>query len=651
MPDIFLTDGDDRFQHMSPQADTIYGLDGHDTIYAGDGDDVIYGGDGSDMLFGEGGSDTLYGGEGNDFLSGEHMEGGAGNDRYAINDNASSNVAIELYDNGTDTIELYPVSENLLFQIPDNIERLFVYSNDVSFATIYGSYDNNYIFIGDGDSYLGFSTEIHGMDGDDTIIGQSLWRPSTNYVMKLFGGNGNDYLLGQWVSGSIFDGGEGIDTLSTKPFQNDTAIDLRDENRYVSIENIIVNRPYQDLHIYGTDQGNEISIDSLYDVSVSANGGDDKIFVTLDAVHIGLIDGGSGYDTLQFDPHRRNVVFTMSVDDDGHGAISIERLVGTATDDTFTGNLEDNRIDGRGGNDTIQGREGSDTLFGDAGDDSLYGNDGDDTLRGGNGNDWLSGGRGVNVLHGEGGNDSFIANLGTDTMHGGTGNDVYTISIGGTTIVELAGEGTDQVFTFVDMILADNVERLTSKGLGLSLTGNALGNLIFGDAGANMILGGGGDDRLRGGNGDDTVRGEAGNDNVWGDAGADTVRGGAGNDILVGGTGLDSYQGGLGRDSFRFDSAGETGSTRALADVIVDFSQTEQDRIILANIDADTLTAGNQTFSFIGAAAFGGMAGQLRAFNLDGNTYVTGDTNGDSVGDFYIRLDGLHTLIAADFIL
>ena len=61
--------------------------------------------------------------------------------------------------------------------------------------------------------------------------------------------------------------------------------------------------------------------------------------------------------------------------------------------------------------------------------------------------------------------------------------------------------------------------------------------------------------------------------------------------------------------------------------------------------------AGDQNFSFIGTAAFHNVAGELRYEQINGNTYVTGDRNGDGVADLMIRLDGLHGLVAGDFVL
>ena len=54
-------------------------------------------------------------------------------------------------------------------------------------------------------------------------------------------------------------------------------------------------------------------------------------------------------------------------------------------------------------------------------------------------------------------------------------------------------------------------------------------------------------------------------------------------------------------------------------------------------IDANTGLAGDQAFAFIGAAAFSGVAGQLRAQVGGGATVVSGDLNGDSAADFAIN--------------
>ena len=45
------------------------------------------------------------------------------------------------------------------------------------------------------------------------------------------------------------------------------------------------------------------------------------------------------------------------------------------------------------------------------------------------------------------------------------------------------------------------------------------------------------------------------------------------------------------------------------------------------------------------------MAGQLRNFQQAGDTFFAGDLNGDSSADFMVRVVGLHTLTAGNFVL
>ena len=97
--------------------------------------------------------------------------------------------------------------------------------------------------------------------------------------------------------------------------------------------------------------------------------------------------------------------------------------------------------------------------------------------------------------------------------------------------------------------------------------------------------------------------------------------------------------------------SGDFGGINSLADRIHDFSHAEGDRISLELVDADTTQSGDQAFTFRGTGAFTGDAGELRFEQISGNTYVQGDLDGDGVADFWIRLDGLHTLTSSDFLL
>ena len=286
------------------------------------------------------------------------------------------------------------------------------------------------------------------------------------------------------------------------------------------------------------------------------------------------------------------------------------------------------------------------------------------------------------------GDDFQLTNTGTITSHGsravystGAGSDVVNYGL----IQSLSTLSTDHGIDFSNSVAggavtltnfgtisaaggtavrgdSDGVDRITNFG---AINGNVkqdggsdyfrnggqvVGNVDLG-ADNDLFRGGGGtvDGNIHGRAGNDTIIGGISDDAIFGDSGEDVLKGGSGDDTLTGGNGHDIMRGDAGSDTFDFNRAVESvaGSDR---DHINDFSKGE-DVIDVSGIDANTGVGGNQSFSFVGSAAFSGTAGELRAINSGPNAVVAGDNDGDTVADFLILVAGVHGLTVGDFIL
>lgn len=231
------------------------------------------------------------------------------------------------------------------------------------------------------------------------------------------------------------------------------------------------------------------------------------------------------------------------------------------------------------------GRVDGDVLGG-AGNDTLRGAAGDDSLAGEADSDLASGGAGDDTLEGGSGADTLAGNIDEDALFGGSENDLL-----------YGGIGDDR---------------------------------LFGETEADRLEGGAGQDRLDGGNGEDVLLG------------------GSGEDTLIGRAGFDTLFGGTGTDDFVFRNVAEIGTALGLQDIIHDF-EVGQDVLDLSLLDANALVAGNQAFTFIGAAAFGGITAQLRYSTANGR--LQGDVNGDGIADFSLLLSNRAALTVDDIVL
>lgn len=557
------------------EADTIDGGDGDDTIFGGVGIDIVTGGAGDDVISGGSGNDTIYEGAGNDFIDGDDAASNPGNDLVSY-ENVSAGVNVSLLittaqDTGGGGVDTLVRVERLTgSNFNDTLTGLAI--------SVLRGLDGDDILRsgqelqgGAGNDVLSNGHFLFGQEGDDILDASG---PAFGNAGSMSGGTGNDTYYVDSIDDEVIESGLGTDLIITTLTSYVLAADLE--------------------NLTGTTAAMLTFAGNLAANAIAGNLSDD------------LLDGRDGNDMLA----------GQAGDDDLRGGAGDDTILGGDGDDivaggsgndTVDGGAGDDRVDGGSGNDSLDGGAGYDILTGGSGDDTITSAAGADTIDGGSGNDLLNGGARADTLFGREGDDTLNGGVGADTLVGGLDNDTYRIDSAGDRVVELAGEGTDRVTSYLSSYtLAENVENLTGMlDSGQTLVGNAMANRIAGNAGS---------------------------DRIEGATGRDTMSGGAGPDLFI----------------FR---DGDTSAARNTADRITDFSQADLDRIRVHEIDANTALAGDQNFTFIGNGAFTGVAGQLHYAQQGAVTYVEGDTNGDSLADFVIRLDGVINLAAGDFVL
>jgi Ca2+-binding RTX toxin-like protein len=216
----------------------------------------------------------------------------------------------------------------------------------------------------------------------------------------------------------------------------------------------------------------------------------------------------------------------------------------------------------------------------------------------------LVGTSGPDVIRGFGGNDTLIGDAGADRMEGGTGDDVFYVDNPNDVVIELAGEGSDLVYTSVSYALGigQEIEVLSAianyTSEAIDLYGNEIANTLLGNQGANLLYGGAGADTMYGFGGDDTyyvdnagdrvIEGAGGGNDVvytsisyalaagtqvetlstvanytseaidlYGNEFANRLLGNQGANLLYGGGGADAMYGFGGDDTYYVDNAGD----------------------------------------------------------------------------------------------
>ncbi len=653
--------------------DRIDGGDAIDTLDGGAGDDLVMGGAGNDNVLDTlGGDDQLLGGIGDDNLIAGRTSG-ALSEILLNGEDGHDNLYFSAIDRSDDGVLIGGLGNDqftivgggaIEIDAGEGWDRITI-SHSLAAYTVALGLGPDEIALGTGTSAGWLSLDIadftggKGADADkitlyDYLVGRLLgWTPATN----------------PFASGQAWLIQDGADTLfmidadgATGPVQPVTLITFRNlAATSLSATNLggmapVIRDPAATIGTEGSERldgspGNDRldglgGNDALFledggsDVALGGSGNDGLYFGgALDPLD--QVDGGAGIDTLALQGVYSDFTFGEIRDievllllpgndtrfADLHGAImdygfttADANLAAGATLTVQATSLrpgEDLVFDGSAESDghfRIFAGAGTDLLTGGAGRDGFFfGND-----RNFDAGDRVDGGAGIDslALRGDYAGDRHVA-FGEESL---ANVEVLVLLSGHSN--EFGGPIVAEGFDYV-LIAADG---LVAAGARLDVVASTLGA----DESFSFYGGAETDGAFR----------------LFAGAGYDLLIGGAGNDLLYGGLGQDVMQGGDGADLFVYRAAGE--STAGLADRV---TFGAGDRFDLSAIDAVTGGPSNEAFTFIGTAAFSGVAGQLRAYQDAARWWVEADVNGDSVADLVIDVEAPLLLSADQFIL
>ena len=563
----------------SPRGDTITGDGEANKLWGGGGADSLNGGAGNDTIDGGPGGDDIDGGDDEDTVTYENSDAGI---RVTVNA-ATGNEG-----GHAEGDELSNV-ENLVGS--DHADRLF---GDGAHNELTGGDGDDRIVAGLGEDRVEGGAGADTMDGDAVsatesgyAVVQSIFADTLSYAGSA-GGVRID-LSGQYaVAASAeqqrthYATGLGGDAVGDKfrGFENVTGGMGNDRLTGDGFNNTLIGGPGADRLDGGAPQATAAGADGRFGTS-------DDVMTPADTDTVSYAGSTAGV-TITFSERRLNnedvtIGAGSGGDAEGDRLLNVEKVIGTAHDDTFIAsnltqmfdggeNAEDDpetpNVDESKDSDTVSfanlddpvnlilGRSfyrNIENAIGGSGNDILRGDDNPNRLEGGAGDDFMSGFNGADTLVGGAGDDRLVGASGFDLLNGGPGADNINGDAGGTltrghvqSFENFHGGRVNVDNNLVAIATSYGGDTVTYAGSnrGVALTLGQLnpatwrsigatgeGGYAEGDAVVHVenITGSDHDDSLGGNNWYNVLTGGKGDDRLTGDASA----GGAQSDIFV----------------------------------------------------------------------------------------------------------------------
>ena len=231
---------------------------------------------------------------------------------------------------------------------------------------------------------------------------------------------------------------------------------------------------------------------------------------------------------------------------------------------------------------------------------------------------------------------NILVNGGAVAVDGGTP------TVANTALIQVFGQGGNDVITFDESLGAFPAGNLFGGAGNDTVTGGAGSDLLFGQVGNDVLLGRGGFDLMFGGVGNDTMTGGDADDQAFGEGGDDRFIWNPGDDtdLFEGGAGTDTVEvnGGNGNEVFTVTANGTRVRFDRLDPAPFSIDVGTSERIELnANGGDDTISATGDLASLIqlsldggaGNDSIGGGNGIDTLFGGDGNDTVDGNQGND----------------------